>query len=153
MKAQVPRTYDKEGYKLRAGCLCYKDASKKEILLVSSSSNDSLWVVPAGGIDPGENPIQAAIREAYEEAGVIGVVGDCVGVFQHDKVVKTRTYIYTMILQSFTHMKEKRKRAWFNVKDVSSKLMHPIQNSYITRDLMRLKEDTNAVVPVSKQSR
>lgn len=29
------------------------------------------WITPGGGIDPGESPIQAAIRELYEETGLL----------------------------------------------------------------------------------
>ena len=31
VKARVPRTYDEDGFKLRAGCLCFKDESKREV--------------------------------------------------------------------------------------------------------------------------
>jgi len=30
----VPRTYDKNGFKLRAGCLCFKDESEKEVGII-----------------------------------------------------------------------------------------------------------------------
>jgi 8-oxo-dGTP pyrophosphatase MutT (NUDIX family) len=29
------------------------------------------WITPGGGIDPGESPIQAAVRELYEETGLM----------------------------------------------------------------------------------
>ncbi|MEY4617842.1 MAG: hypothetical protein RL101_28 [Actinomycetota bacterium] len=29
------------------------------------------WITPGGGIDPGESPIQAAIRELHEETGIL----------------------------------------------------------------------------------
>lgn len=32
------------------------------------------WIIPKGSVDEGENPRDAAIREAEEEAGLIGVV-------------------------------------------------------------------------------
>lgn len=31
----------------------------------------NLWLAPGGHIDPGENPYQAALREAHEETGLI----------------------------------------------------------------------------------
>lgn len=40
-----------------------------EILLLRRADTGD-WSVPAGAIDPGEQPADAAIREAYEEAGV-----------------------------------------------------------------------------------
>ncbi len=34
------------------------------------SGTTQLWQMPQGGIDPGEEPLPAAIREAYEETGM-----------------------------------------------------------------------------------
>lgn len=52
-----------------------------EILLHQRSDN-GVWEVPAGGIDPGEAPAQALVREVFEETGlkvvplrVVAVVG------------------------------------------------------------------------------
>ncbi len=36
------------------------------------------WITPGGGIDPGESPIQAAIRELHEETGIL-VTPDALG--------------------------------------------------------------------------
>jgi len=44
-----------------------------EVALVTTSRGKG-WVVPKGWVDEGEQPRQAAIREAREEAGLIGVV-------------------------------------------------------------------------------
>lgn len=33
-------------------------------------SDPNLWDIPGGGIDPGENPAQAALREFHEESGI-----------------------------------------------------------------------------------
>ena len=38
-----------------------------QVLLVTSSRDFDLWVVPSGGIDPGESAEVAAAREVYEE--------------------------------------------------------------------------------------
>src|SRR5262245_4094946 len=37
-----------------------------------NSSNGSRWVVPKGMIDPGESAAETALKEAWEEAGLVG---------------------------------------------------------------------------------
>jgi hypothetical protein len=39
-------------------------------------------VVPGGGIEQNEKPDAAAQREAYEEAGVLGIVCRLLGIFE-----------------------------------------------------------------------
>ena len=52
------------------------------MLLVSGSKDPGRWVVPGGGIEPTEDPGVAASREVYEEAGVRGHLGRCLGLFE-----------------------------------------------------------------------
>jgi 8-oxo-dGTP pyrophosphatase MutT (NUDIX family) len=44
-----------------------------EVALVTNFSG-TRWIVPKGSVDKGEQPRDAAIREAEEEAGLLGVV-------------------------------------------------------------------------------
>jgi 8-oxo-dGTP pyrophosphatase MutT (NUDIX family) len=44
-----------------------------EILLITSSGGDR-WIVPKGWIEEGSSPAQCAVEEAFEEAGVQGVL-------------------------------------------------------------------------------
>lgn len=37
------------------------------------------WVTPGGGIDPGESPLQAAVRELHEELGLIATPDELLG--------------------------------------------------------------------------
>ena len=46
-----------------------------EVLLVRTSDGER-WTFPKGGSEPGETLVQAAAREAIEEAGVSGQIGD-----------------------------------------------------------------------------
>jgi len=133
VKKSVPRTYATNGYRLRAGCLCFRDERQMELLLVTSSKKG--WIVPAGGIDPGENALDAAVREVREEAGVIGDVGACVDVFCDDKR-QTLTYIYPMVVRELVPPLEQKKRKWFSVGDAVLELNHrPIQQTYLAKNI------------------
>lgn len=50
--------------------------------MVTSSRNINHWIVPGGGVDPGEEPEVTAVREVLEEAGVVGKLGRSLGVFE-----------------------------------------------------------------------
>lgn len=54
----------------------------RQVLLVTSSRNIDHWIVPGGGVDPGEEPAVTAVREVLEEAGVVGNLGRSLGVFE-----------------------------------------------------------------------
>lgn len=41
------------------------------------------WTLPGGGIDPGEDPADAAVREVFEETGFAAELEDLIGVDSH----------------------------------------------------------------------
>jgi 8-oxo-dGTP pyrophosphatase MutT (NUDIX family) len=51
-----------------------------------TSSNGKRWVIPKGVIEPGQSPAEAALQEAWEEAGLVGVLRpEPAGSFLYDK--------------------------------------------------------------------
>jgi len=55
--------------RIRAGVLIWRDG---EVLLVRHEKGGrSYWLVPGGGVDPGETMVVAAARELIEETGYI----------------------------------------------------------------------------------
>ena len=51
-----------------------------------TSSNGKRWVIPKGLIDPGQTAGEAALNEAWEEAGLVGELGpEPVGSYLRDK--------------------------------------------------------------------
>jgi 8-oxo-dGTP diphosphatase len=68
----------------RAGGIVFrKTGDNIEYLLVTSNSNKSRWIFPAGHIEKGEKPQEAALREVMEEAGVEVRIINNLGSFQY----------------------------------------------------------------------
>lgn len=58
----------------------------KQVLAVSRKNNPDDFGLPGGKLDPGETPVQALIREVFEETGV--EVISCTAIFEDkDRVV------------------------------------------------------------------
>ncbi|KAK8736821.1 hypothetical protein OTU49_004659 [Cherax quadricarinatus] len=53
-----------------------------EVMLVSSKKDPCVWLVPGGGLEPGEDTVTAARREAWEEAGIQGHIARYLGLFE-----------------------------------------------------------------------
>ncbi|XP_069765410.1 nudix (nucleoside diphosphate linked moiety X)-type motif 4a isoform X2 [Narcine bancroftii] len=124
IKDNQTRTYDGEGYKKRAACLCFKSECEDEVLLVSSSRHPDQWIVPGGGMEPDEEPSSAAVREVYEE--------------NRDR--KHRTYVYILIVTEILEDWEDsvnigRKREWFKVEDAIKVLQchKPVHAEYLEK--------------------
>jgi 8-oxo-dGTP pyrophosphatase MutT (NUDIX family) len=59
---------------VQAGAIVINDRSGKRKLLVVTNKGGRRWLFPKGSVKKKENPEEAALREAAEEAGVKGEV-------------------------------------------------------------------------------
>ena len=59
-------------YKGRAQCLVVRDG--KILMMKNRHGNEEWYCTPGGGIEPGETPEQAALRELREECNVTGTI-------------------------------------------------------------------------------
>ncbi len=72
----------------QVGALCWRlRPAGIEVLLVTSRETGR-WVIPKGWPLDGATPETAALREAWEEAGVRGVAAACLGLYTYDKVLR-----------------------------------------------------------------
>ena len=66
----MTRLRDETGFRLRAACVAINSACT-HVLLVSAANRAGAWVLPAGGVEPGESAYESAKRELWEEAGAV----------------------------------------------------------------------------------
>ena len=116
--------YDIDHFFLRAACVCVRDETEAEVLLVSSPGKPGRWIVPGGKIQVRRGPVRevmrsslgwenniflspfvfmqanekaeaSAMREAVEEAGAVGQLGRCLGVYDNAER-KHRTTVFVL---------------------------------------------------------
>ncbi|XP_075225425.1 diphosphoinositol polyphosphate phosphohydrolase 1 Aps isoform X1 [Lycorma delicatula] len=139
------RIYDQDGFRRRAACICVKNESEDEVLLVTSSRRPDHWIVPGGGVEPEEEPSVTAIREVIEEAGVVGTLGRCLGVFEvGNDEKKNRTEVFVMVVtEELPEWEDSRsigrQRKWFSLDEALKQLsLHkPVQLTYLESLLTR----------------
>jgi 8-oxo-dGTP pyrophosphatase MutT (NUDIX family) len=118
----------------QAGAIVYRtDDGFLRVLLVRANKDPNLWVLPKGSIDPGESPRIAALREAFEEAGVSGlIVGSAGAPLRFRSGDKDVVVDYFLVeLTSEMPSPERREKCWCLVEEAGEKLV--FQNA---RDLL-----------------
>jgi len=131
------RIFDKDGFRKRAAAIPVRNEEETEVLLVSSSKYPERWIVPGGGVEQDETNAETAVREILEEAGVVGRLGRCLGVFENEEH-KHRTEVFVLIVsQELPEWDDSinigRKRQWFSITEALEKLAQhkPNQRHYL----------------------
>lgn len=108
---------------------------KVEVLLLTSRGTRR-WIIPKGNIEPGQTPEAAALAEAYEEAGVSGVVHGAlpIGFFNYLKRTEsgeTHPVTAEVFLMRVTKILEDwpergaRERQWVSLPDAARLVEEP----------------------------
>ena len=100
-----------------------------QVCLVTSSTGRR-WVIPKGKIDPGHTAGEAALIEAWEEAGLTGVLQpDPIGSYQYEKLGRAyHVLVYWMsISNEASDWPEKmvRQRRWVSVEEAITLIEDP----------------------------
>jgi phosphohistidine phosphatase len=95
-----------------------------EVALVTTSRGRG-WVVPKGSVDDGEQPRQAARREAEEEAGLLGVLArKPLGRYRYvngNGACRVDVYLMRVTTVCKHWLEEKvRRRRWMRVRDAAA---------------------------------
>jgi 8-oxo-dGTP pyrophosphatase MutT (NUDIX family) len=100
-----------------------------EVCLITTRSGR--WGIPKGLVDPGDTPPFTALKEAEEEAGILGhLVGEAVGIYAYEKWdTELAVAVYLMQVEralDYWDEAEFRERKWVSPPE-AIKLMadHP----------------------------
>ncbi|HEX4609078.1 MAG TPA: NUDIX hydrolase [Urbifossiella sp.] len=116
--------------------------SDDRLCLVTSRSGRR-WVIPKGQIDPGHTPGEAALVEAWEEAGLVGALDpEPVGSYVYEKLDRVHHVLVYRMTVTAVHDRYPeasfRQRVWLGVDEAIDRVDEPG-----LRDLLRRLFDAN----------
>jgi 8-oxo-dGTP pyrophosphatase MutT (NUDIX family) len=119
----------------QAGAVVFRtDGGSVRFLLVRSRKTPGVWVFPKGHVEAGESHADAALREAGEEAGILGTlvgpVGPTLAFRSGDESVAVKYYLVHLTADAASP--EGREKVWLSPDEALERL--GFQNA---RDLLR----------------
>lgn len=139
----------------QAGAAPYRLTSKGLSLLMITSRRTGRWLFPKGGLMKGREPWESAAQEAFEEAGVEGVVDPSpLGAYQTERVRNGRSERIEVVIYPLKVTRQldrwpergQRRRRWVSLTEARGLLSDP--------DLLAILDTMEARVsqPVRKKS-
>jgi 8-oxo-dGTP pyrophosphatase MutT (NUDIX family) len=110
--------------------------TRTEIMLVTSRETQR-WIIPKGWPQKGKAPHDSAAREAFEEAGVVGAVGNAASDHFHISVVMMcEVHVFPLRVRRQSKQwpeKEQRDVKWLSPKDAAETVKEPMLREIIRR--------------------
>jgi 8-oxo-dGTP pyrophosphatase MutT (NUDIX family) len=102
------------------------DGKKPRVLLVTAKRNPRNWIFPKGHIEKGETAPAAALREAKEEAGVVGKLIGPAGVLEYGFMgVNARVeYFLAELTREAGPPEDGRERVWCELDEALERLSY-----------------------------
>lgn len=131
----IPPACDGTTCPVQYGAICWRmHRGKVEVLLITSRDTGR-WVIPKGWPMEKLSPAQAAMQEAWEEAGVRGQIAEAsLGTFNYLKILSLKRSVQCAVqvfalrvselADKFPEKKE-RRRKWFAAEKAAGKVMEP----------------------------
>jgi len=128
---------------LQVAALCFRRIKSGHKILLVTSRDTGRWVIPKGWTMRNRTEPQAAAREAYEEAGIRGVIAnESVGHFTYSKwlgkgrLVPCMVRVYPLLvremLATFPENGQRRVK-WFTPQKAAKKVNEPKLAALIRR--------------------
>jgi 8-oxo-dGTP pyrophosphatase MutT (NUDIX family) len=109
---------------------------KRGLILLVKRKDVPVWVMPGGGVDPGEEPIAAAFRELDEETGLKAKRLSLKGHFSPINKLTQETFVFvtTEVEGELTVTEETADSAYFPY-DALPKALFPLHRRWIEKCL------------------
>ena len=128
----------------QAGAIPYRVVDGAVEVLLITSRDTGRWVIPKGYVEPGETAAEAAVKEAFEEAGVVGSISgrSPLGFVPYMKILKGgKAYpasieVYPLLVEAREKdwpEKGQRKVKWFSVAGAAKRVDEPALSALIRR--------------------
>lgn len=119
----------KRDVRTQFGALCWRVKNDRVEVLLVTSRRRKRWVLPKGWPMDGATPVEAAEREAWEEAGVTGAAKPvCLSIYSYIKDLSKDERLPCVVAvfpvkvkkqhDTWPEKKERRRR-WMSLKDAS----------------------------------
>lgn len=142
----------------QAGVIAYRIVDKQVQVLLTTSRDTGRWIIPKGNVSSRLSPAQAAEREAFEEAGVKGVIESTLplGIYTYFKKLEsgeTRAATVEVYLLRVTESVKKfpergeRVLAWVPVDEAPGMIQEP----GVVPLLQRLREIEHSLVQADRK--
>lgn len=128
---------------LQGGVVPYRVQDEQVQLCLITLNSQSGWGFPKGGVDPPETLTDAALREAFEEAGIRGhIVGEALGGYSYVKRgAKLDVTVFLMCVtavEPYWPERRQRQRQFCTVEQARSLLVVPGQRQILDLALARI---------------
>ena len=127
----------------QAGAIPFRwEQGRLQICLITTRRNRRKWIIPKGAIERGDTPRQTALKEAQEEAGLLGrLIPEPLGQYQYKKLGRwLSVQVYALEVeesQEYWDEVNRRRRRWFEADEalemVSRKKLKPIVMAALAR--------------------
>jgi len=120
--------------RVQSAVLPYRRRGDDLEFLLITSRNTQRWIIPKGSVEKGMTPWASAAKEALEEAGLVGRVGEKpLGQFIYikrreffEEICQVDIYPFRVseVLDDWDE-KSQRKRKWFSAQDAIAQITEP----------------------------
>jgi 8-oxo-dGTP pyrophosphatase MutT (NUDIX family) len=110
------------------------DGAEPQYLLVRARRDPSVWIFPKGHVEAGETAEETALREAQEEAGVVGRILAPLGALEFESVGRPLHVEYFVVeLLGDARWSEGRPFVWGTYEDTLVRLEFPTARALLEK--------------------